>query len=310
MNIVLRPDPLESLNAATGAAVWLAESVLGGHPVAPPPTLAQCFARRRYLRASARYNGTQRLDIWCPERPVTPTPTLVFIPGGAWVVGHRRPQGYALMSYLVEHGWVCVAVDYRVSPRHRWPAHLEDVRAALRWVRAHIADYGGDPDLVAVAGASAGGHLAALAALTFDEPTSGIPRPAAVVSLYGVYDWAKPGVRREFLERVVVGRSARERPDIFYQASPVAHVRCDAPPFLLIHGTADRIVPVSEARAFHRILAGASSAASYLEIHGAGHAFDAFDAAATGKALKRIGQFFSEVHGGYITRAAQVPAGA
>jgi acetyl esterase/lipase len=305
MNILLPRDALESINAATGAAVWLAESVFGGHPVAAPPTLAHCLARRRYLRASARYSGSQTLDIWAAEKPVTGAPTLVFLPGGAWMVGHRRPQGYALMSYLVQRGWVCAAVDYRVSPKHRWPAHLDDAKAALRWVRANIAQFGGDPEFVTVAGASAGGHLAALAALTFDHPTSGTPRPAAAVSLYGVYDWAKPGVRREFLERIVVGRSMRQRPDIFQQASPVAHVRADAPPFLLIHGDGDHIVPVSEARAFHCAL----RSSTYLELHGAGHAFDAFDAAATAKALAVIGQFLADVHRAYTTSPGSAHAG-
>jgi len=122
-----------------------------------------------------------------------------------------------------------------------------------------------------------------------------------VVSLYGVYDWAKPGIRREFLERVVVGHSMREHPDIFHQASPVAHVRPDAPPFLVIHGAADHIVPVAEARTFHRTLAKISLA-SYLELAGAGHAFDVFDAAATAKALKRIGRFLADVHRGYVTQ--------
>ena len=92
-------------------------------------------------------------------RATAKAPVLLQVPGGAWVIGMRRPQAYPLMSHLAERGWICVSIDYRVSPRHTWPDHIVDVKRALAWVKEHIAEYGGDPDFVAITGGSAGGHL-------------------------------------------------------------------------------------------------------------------------------------------------------
>jgi acetyl esterase/lipase len=95
---------------------------------------------------------------------------LVFIPGGAWVFGRRELQGHALMAHLARRGWVCLSVQYRSSPKHRWPRQMTDVKAAIAWARAHVQEFGGDPNFVAVAGCSAGGHLATLAGLTANDP--------------------------------------------------------------------------------------------------------------------------------------------
>ena len=95
---------------------------------------------------------------------------LVYIHGGAWVIGDKREQGIPMMHELVQRGWVCVAINYRLSPRATWPDHIVDCKRAVAWVRGHIAEYGGDPGFIAVSGGSAGGHLSSLLALTPDEP--------------------------------------------------------------------------------------------------------------------------------------------
>ena len=111
------------------------------------------------------------LDVWRrKDLPSEPAPVLLFVPGGAWVHGSRLLQGYALMSHLAEMGWVCLSIDYRVAPHHRWPAHITDVKTAIAWARANVDKFGGDRNFVAVAGTSAGGHLAALAGLTVNDP--------------------------------------------------------------------------------------------------------------------------------------------
>ena len=81
-----------------------------------------------------------------------PAPVLLFVPGGAWVQGTRVLQGHTLLSHLVAQGWVCVTMDYRVSPVHRWPRHIQDVNAAIAWTRANIDQFGGDRGFVTVAG--------------------------------------------------------------------------------------------------------------------------------------------------------------
>ena len=121
------------------------------------------------------HGSRNHLDIW--RRPDLDrggaAPVLLQVPGGAWMVGSKRQQAYPLMSHLAELGWVCVAINYRLSPRSTWPDQIVDVKRALAWTKEHIAEYGGDPDWVAITGGSAGGHLSSLAALTAER--SAIP---------------------------------------------------------------------------------------------------------------------------------------
>ena len=127
--------------------------------------------RRSVFRASVPYGDEpgQLLDVWRREDLVGPAPVLVFLPGGAWVFGSRALQGHELMAHLAELGWVCLSVQYRTSPRYRWPRQIIDVKAAIAWARANADQYGGDRNFVAVAGCSAGGHMASLAGLTPGE---------------------------------------------------------------------------------------------------------------------------------------------
>ena len=207
--------------------------------------------RRSLHRASVRYGDhpSQLLDVWRPkDLPVEPAPVMIFVPGGAWVHGGRQLQGYALMSHLAQQGWVCLSVNYRVAPHHRWPQHITDVKTAIAWARANVDRFGGDRNFVAVAGCSAGGHLAALAGLTQNDPEMQADLPEdsdtsvdAVVGIYGRYDWedrSTPERERfvDFLERVVVKRKIDRHPEIFRKASPMAQIHPDAPPFLVIHG--------------------------------------------------------------------------
>ncbi len=112
--------------------------------------------------------GRNLLDVIRPKvaKPGDKRPVLLQIHGGAWIVGDKSNQGQPLMTHMAaEHGWVCVAVNYRLSPQGTFPDHIVDVKRAFAWIRAHIGEYGGDPDFVCVTGGSAGGHLAALTAL-------------------------------------------------------------------------------------------------------------------------------------------------
>ena len=193
----------------------------------------------------------------------TAAPVLLQIHGGAWVIGDKSQQGLPLMLQLASEGWVCVAINYRLSPKATWPEHLVDCKRALAWVREHIAEYGGDPDLICVTGGSAGGHLAAMVALTANEPRfqpgfeDADTSVAACVPFYGVYDFvsmfagdrAKDRAAR-LLARWVMKATPEEDPDAFADASPVSHVRADAPPFFVIHGTNDNLAPVGQAREF------------------------------------------------------------
>jgi acetyl esterase/lipase len=212
------------------------------------------------------------------------------------------------MSHLAEQGWVCLSIDYRVAPNHAWPQHITDVNTAIAWARANVDKFGGDRNFVAIAGTSAGGHLAALAGLTPNDVEYDAPLPEgsdtsvdAVVGIYGRYDWEdRSTVERErfvdFLERVVVKRKITKRPELFRKASPIARVHADAPPFLVLHGSGDTVIPVQQARDFVEKLKGVSrSAVSYAELPGAGHGFDMTDGARTGSAATAIGLFLNQV---------------
>lgn len=268
--------------------------------------------RRSLHRASVRYGAhpSQLLDVWRPkELPVEPAPVMIFVPGGAWIHGGRQLQGYALMSHLAQQGWVCLSVNYRVSPHNRWPQHITDVKTAIAWARANVDRFGGDRNFVAIAGCSAGGHIAALAGLTPNDPemqadlAEGSDTSVdAVVGIYGRYDWedrSTPERDRfvDFLERVVVKRKIDRHPEIFRKASPIAQVHPAAPPFLVIHGSGDSVIPVAQARSFvERLRAVSRSVVSYLELPGAGHGFDMTDGARTGSVSTAIGLFLNQIH--------------
>jgi acetyl esterase/lipase len=287
-----------------------------------PPYLRARAQRRRSLHTSSiRYGDhpAQLLDVW--RRPDSPpnAPVLLFVPGGAWVQGTRVLQGYTLLSRLVEQGWVCLTMDYRVSPVHRWPRHVEDVNAAIAWARANVDEYGGDRDFVAIAGCSAGGHLAALAGLTpGDEAYRGELADSAdtsvdaVVGIYGRYDWQDRSTPtrknfQSFLERVVVRRSQSRHPEVFEAASPIARVHEDAPPFLLVHGERDTIIPVAEAHQFRdRLLEVSRNPVEYVEVPRAGHAFDLVDSAHAARCATAVASFLSDVRARHAGHRAAV----
>lgn len=277
-----------------------------------PPYLRFRAQRQQCLyRASVRYGDhpSQLLDVW--RRPDLPpdAPVLLFVPGGAWVQGSRVMQGHTLLHKLVKQGWVCLTMDYRVSPVNRWPRHIADVNAAIAWARANVDRFGGDRRFVAIAGCSAGGHLAALAGLTPGDPRfrGELTEDAdttvdAVVGIYGRYDWQdrSTSARRNFqgfLEQVVVGRRQSRHPEIYEAASPMARIHADAPPFYLIHGQHDAIIPVGEAHAFRDALRAVSrNPVEYCEVPRAGHAFDLVDSRHAWHCASGVAEFLSDVY--------------
>jgi acetyl esterase/lipase len=254
--------------------------------------------------------GTRhRLDVYAPRAGARDAPVLLQIHGGAWVVGHRRNQALPLMLHLASRGWICVAANYRLSPAATFPDHIVDVKLAIKWIREHIAEYGGDPDFVAATGGSAGGHLSALAALTANDPEyqPGIEEVdtslRACVPFYGAYDWTNrfnywpnDGMIR-FLERYVVKRPFSEAPELYDRASPMGRVNADAPAFFVIHGTHDSLVPVEEAARFAARLREVSrSPVVYAELPGAQHAFDVFYSRRSLYTVRAVHRFLAFVH--------------
>jgi acetyl esterase/lipase len=277
------------------------------------PPIWGAMRQRRYLyRRGVHYGDSpaQVLEVWRrKDLPAHPAPVLIFVPGGAWVHGRCMGQGSALMSRLAEQGWVCLAIDYRVAPHHRWPRHITDVKTAIAWARANVDKFGGDRNFVAVAGCSAGGHLSALAGLTPHDPVhrAELPEGAdssvdAVVGIYGRYDWEDRSTPErvrfvDFLERVVVRKSITRHPEVFRDASPIARVHRNAPPFFVIHGSKDSVIPVEQARSFvERLRSVSHSMVGYLELPGAGHGYDLIDGERAGAAAHAASLFLNQVY--------------
>ncbi|QNI08172.1 alpha/beta hydrolase [Mycobacterium kubicae] len=250
------------------------------------------------------------LDIW--RRPDLDrggrAPVLLQVPGGAWMVGNKRGQAHPLMSHLAELGWVCVAINYRLSPRSTWPDHIVDVKRAIAWTKEHIAEYGGDPDWIAITGGSAGGHLSSLAALTpndpqfqpgFEEADTSVQ---AAVPFYGVYDFTRNDSSMHPLLGAVLAKNVfklrrAETAEPFRNASPITHISEDAPPFFVLHGTNDSLVPVEQARSFTARLRQVSrQPVVYAELPYAQHAFDIFGSARAAHAAVAVEQFLAQIY--------------
>jgi acetyl esterase/lipase len=250
------------------------------------------------------------LDIWRRHdmAPGRRAPVLIQVPGGAWAVNGKRGQAYTLMTRMAELGWICVSIDYSKSPRSTFPAHLIDVKRAIAWVRENIADYGGDPDFIAITGGSAGGHLASLAALTPNDPTfqpgfeDADTTVQAAVPYYGVYDFTNAETMHElmlpFLEQFVMRARYAEQPERFGAASPISYVHNQAPPFFVLHGEKDELVPCSQARTFCAAMrdAGAPTVA-YAELANAHHAFDILSTVRSRLAANAVADFLGIVYG-------------
>jgi acetyl esterase/lipase len=285
------------------------------HLVYPLPVPVRSVEVIRNVDYAGDGRRAHRLDVVRRrDDPPVRAPVLVQIHGGGWAIGDKREQGLPLMYELARRGWICVSVNYRLSPRATWPDHIVDCKCAVAWVRAHIAEYGGDPSFIAVTGGSAGGHLSALVALSAgdrsfqpgfeDEDTS----VDACVPLYGVYDMTvgrgKIGSANsredkgllKLLEEQVFKRRFDDTPKIFEDASPLYRVRSDAPAFFVIHGVNDTLVPVSCARQFVEALRAVSeSPVLYAELPFAQHAFDVLPSMRSAHVVAAVVRFLERV---------------
>ena len=250
------------------------------------------------------------LDIYRPAAgTVRPdggrAPVLLQVHGGGWTIGSKDQQGIPLMQHLAAKGWICVAINYRLAPRDPFPAQIIDVKRAIAWVREHIGEYGGDPDYIAITGGSAGGHLAALAAVTPNDPAyqpgfeDADTSVAVAVPHYGVYDLAgstglrsAEQMRDRFLAPRVVRKRWAEAPEVFEAGTPLLRVGKDAPDFFVLHGTHDTLVDVEQARLFVARLREVSGATVvYAELPGAQHAFDVFPSIRSAHVVRAIDRY-------------------
>ncbi|MDO9353706.1 MAG: alpha/beta hydrolase [Solirubrobacteraceae bacterium] len=264
-------------------------------------------------RVFAEVDGEKlKLDIVRPKHdPGHPLPAVVHVHGGLWMFGSRHEQGIPLLNHLASNGWVGFNIDYRLSPKATMPDHVEDVKRAIAWVREHAEELNVDPKFIAVTGGSAGGHLTALTALSNGDPAfqrgfeDADTSVQAAVPFYGAYDFVDHENKHsetlvKTVEKVVVKQTMDEAPEFYATISPTHRINEDAPPFFVVHGSRDTIVPVGESRRFVKNLRTTSQeAVLYAEMPGGQHAFDSMPTWRSGPVIKAIERF---LHATYATR--------
>ena len=261
-----------------GGLLCLGLFVWGMVPVSDAPTTRQ---EKDVVFATAG-DTTLLLDIAMPTQGAGPFPAVVCIHGGGWVVGERKEMAAAL-DVLARRGYVAIAPDYRLAPKHRFPACVEDCKAAVRWLRANAGKYHVDPDRIGAVGLSAGGHLACMLGVT--TPSDGLDgtgdnagkssQVQAVVAMSAPTDltssalWT-PAVLTNTLEPLLGGPPAK-LPDLYRKASPACYRPTSPPPFLLIHGSADTRVPIGQMRAFSDMLKSCNGSVREVVLADEGH---------------------------------------
>jgi acetyl esterase/lipase len=231
--------------------------------------------------------GAVLLDLYLPsEKPAVSLPVVMWIHGGGWKSGAKEQ---CPLIFLAGEGYAVASINYRLVHEARWPAQIDDCRAAVRWLRENADKYGLDARRIAVAGGSAGGHLAALLGtldLPSDEKTSS--KIGAVIDFYGPSDLLTmpdnvPSIGKSDNDLAtsngarLLGGIIRDIPDRAKSASALYHVSRDDAPFLIIHGTEDKKVPLDQSQRLHDALQKAEIRSRLQLIDGAGHGGKAYE---------------------------------
>lgn len=280
--------------------IWLlAAGLVAGQSTTPPlPANVELVRGVAFCQGGGR---TLKLHIVRPKpQPAAPMPVVVWVHGGGWRSGNKE-QGLARIIPLAQRGYLGVTVEYRLSQEAIFPAQIEDVKCAIRFLRAKAKEYGLDSEHIGAWGSSAGGHLAALlgtsGGVTELEGKGGwadySSRVQAVVDWFGPTDFSlinRPDPMGA--ENLLLGGTPAQKPELARLASPVAHVSADDPPFLIQHGDRDPLVPVEQSKLFEAALKAAGVSAALTILPGAGHGGAAFT---TTENLEKIYGFFDQV---------------
>lgn len=227
--------------------------------------------------------------------PADPRPVLIHFHGGHFQVGRKSREAMPLLYRLASDGWLCISANYRLRAAGRFPNSLIDAKAVIAWARTHAAEHGADPSRIVVAGGSAGGHLAAMAALTPNDPAFQPPGAdgvdttvTAAVCLYGYYG----------------PRTSGSPP-----SSPRDYITAGAPPFLVAAGDNDNQIDVSGADRFVQELRDTAAApVVYFRLPGAQHSFDLLRSVRFDHVVDGIGAFLRRTSGDHDRRAAAMAA--
>lgn len=238
-----------------------------------PPAAAPVKVTRAVTYATVS-GETLQMDIAAPAAG-GPYPAVVLFHGGAWRFGSRAQLGWVIEA-LAAKGYVAASASYRLAPKHQLPAPVDDVRTAARFVRANAKTYNADPDRLAVGGFSAGAHLAMLAAFDPAPPPAG-ERPLGarcVIDFFGPTDlslYSKHPDTEDAFMVPFLGKACKTDPEVYRRASPITFAAKGVPPVLLVHGTADIVVPIVHSEQLHKKLVAAGAEAELVTVPGNGH---------------------------------------
>jgi acetyl esterase/lipase len=224
-----------------------------------------------------------KMDIYYLSSAAKPWPAVVYVHGGAWIQGSKTEgAGFDDQTALTSAGFLYVAIDYRLAPQARFPAMIEDVKCAVRYLRANASRYNLDPDHIGALGGSAGGHLVSLLGLTdasagweVGEYLDQSSRVQAVVDYFGPSDLThgdQPDGGTKPMALVVFGTNDPNSP-LLVAASPVTYITRDDPPFLIFHGDQDTTVPLAQSQTLYDRLRAAGIDATFVIVKNAGHGF-------------------------------------
>jgi acetyl esterase/lipase len=235
-----------------------------------------------YSRAGGR---ELTLDLFLPASGAGPFPAVVYVHGGGWSGGNKsafRRQA----AHMAARGFAGACIEYRLSGEAPYPAALHDTKAAVRWLRANAGQYRVDPDRIGTAGGSAGGHLVAMLGVTghlprfegaggHSEASSRVQAVAAFNPAVDLVSFGKTGAGNRGGQAVsrFLRAAYAENPELWAEASPLTHAGREAPPFLLLHGTADQTVPYRQSADLMERLRAAGVAVEMFTAEGAGHGF-------------------------------------
>ena len=265
------------------------------------------FAQTCQTFSGLTYGGepAQKLDLLVPQGAASPVPLVIYIHGGGWISGSRTPIP-AGISALCSRGYAVASLDYRLSDQAVWPAQIQDVKGAVRWLRARAATYNLDPDRFAAWGWSAGGQLAAMLGTTGELSTvtvggttvdlegtvGGHPgvssRVQAVIDWYGQSDFLRMRFYQSNTnhdshtspEGRLLGGFPQQLPELAATAGAVTFASADDPPFLLMHGDEDPLVPFNQSELLAEALRAHRVETAFVPLHGAGHSTGEFTSAA------------------------------
>ena len=239
-----------------------------------PPLTDVSFIKNKYLNISyAKISPAQKLDVYLPEGIANKVPVIVSVHGGAFMFGDKRDEQVKPMLEGIKRGYAVVSINYRMSGEAKFPANINDVKAAIRWIRANAKKYHFDSDKIAIWGGSAGGNLASLAGISGDVKeledlslgnAAYSSRVQAVVDWFGPTNFLKMDEQlretgngkpnhsdADSPESKVLGKKITEIPDLVKAANPETYITPDDPPFFIEHGTKDGTVPTQQSKEFY-----------------------------------------------------------